>query len=162
MTDRRVLRNITGMCLVLALACSSEETPALPDTEASQGAGTQQQEPDTAAQEGPETELMREVFSYRGTGRDPFLSLLQSGDVRPMPEDLRVAGIVFDARYPAASIATLQDTIANERHTVRVGDILGRMRVVEILEGEVVMVVTEFGTERQVVLRERRTQERRP
>ena len=28
--------------------------------------------------------LVREVFAYEGGGRDPFMSLLRSGDVRPL------------------------------------------------------------------------------
>ncbi len=32
--------------------------------------------------------LVREVFSYEGGGRDPFLSLLKSGDIRPLLSDL--------------------------------------------------------------------------
>jgi len=34
--------------------------------------------------------LVREVFSYEGGGRDPFLSLLKSGDIRPLLSDLRL------------------------------------------------------------------------
>ena len=146
----------------LLFACGGSDESATPEVGAADVSGEQQQVEDTVTQEGPATELMREVFSFRGSGRDPFLSLLQSGDVRPMAEDLRVAAILFDPRYPAASVATLRDTVANERYSVRAGDVLGRMRVVEILPGEVVMVITEFGTERQVVLRQTRTQERTP
>ena len=36
--------------------------------------------------------LVREVFSYEGGGRDPFLSLLRSGDIRPLLSDLRLVG----------------------------------------------------------------------
>lgn len=145
----------------LLVACGGDEA-ALPEAGAADPTAGQQQVEDTTSQSGPATELMREVFSYRGAGRDPFLSLLQSGDVRPLPEDLRVTGIAFDARYPAASVAMLQDTVANERYSVRVGDEVGRMRVAEILPGEVVMIVTEFGTESQIVLRQTRWQERTP
>ena len=79
-----------------------------------------------------------------------------------MVEDLRVTSIAYDPRYPAASVAVLRDTIANQAYSVRVGDEVGRIRVAEILPGEVVLILTEFGIERQVVLRQRRTQERRP
>jgi hypothetical protein len=105
---------------------------------------------------------MRELFSYVGSGRDPFLSLLQSGDVRPLIEDLRITSIAYDPRYPGASIAILRDTIANEAYSVRVGDTMGRLRVAEILPGEVVLIISEFGSERQETLRQRQTQERTP
>ncbi|HLQ23807.1 MAG TPA: hypothetical protein VK132_11405, partial [Gemmatimonadales bacterium] len=42
--------------------------------------------------------LVREVFSYEGGGRDPFLSLLRSGDIRPLLSDLRLVGIYYDGR----------------------------------------------------------------
>ncbi len=96
---------------------------------------------------------MREVFSYRGSGRDPFMSLLRSGDVRPLIEDLRVTTINFNPRYPSASIAVLRDTTVNQRYTVRVGDELGRLRIAEIREREIVVVLEEFGVERQQILR---------
>jgi hypothetical protein len=106
-----------------------------------------------------ETELMREVFSYRGATRDPFISLLESGDVRPLVQDLRITSITFDPRYPAASVAVLRDTIVNRSYALRVGDEVGRIRVAEITPGQVVIIVSEFGSERQVVLRQRRRQE---
>ena len=52
------------------------------------------------------------------------------------------------------------DTIANEAYPVRVGDVLGRMTITEIHPGEVVVTITEFGSERQEILRQR--QERTP
>ena len=107
-------------------------------------------------------ELSREVFAYRGAGRDPFLSLLKSGAARPMPGDVRVRGINFDPRYPQRSVATLQDTTDMRRYTVRVGDIIGRIRIAEIRPTEVVAVVQEFGVDRQLVLPIRRRQEDTP
>jgi hypothetical protein len=111
-------------------------------------------EPDDSQTAG-ETELIREVFSYRGAGRDPFQSLLTTADIRPFLRDLRIAGITYDPRYPARSVAVLRDTVANKAYSVRVGDELGRMRVASIVPGEVLLIVAEFGSERQVVLRQR-------
>jgi hypothetical protein len=102
---------------------------------------------------------MREVFSYRGATRDPFVSLIESGDVRPLVQDLRITSITYDPRYPAASVAVLRDTILNQAYALRVGDEVGRIRVAEITPGQVVIIVSEFGSERQVVLRQRRRQE---
>ncbi len=98
------------------------------------------------------TRLVREVFAYRSGGRDPFRSLLTSGDVRPLLEDLRLMGIWYDATYPARSVAVLRDVSVNKRYDVRVDDELGRMRVVEIRPTEIVLAVEEFGVERQVTL----------
>jgi len=146
--------------LILAAACGGDD--AAPPAAAEQ---TQQLATDTGDQvimPTGETQLVREVFSYRGSGRDPFISLLQSGDVRPLIQDLRITTIAYDARYPATSVAVLRDTIVNKAYTVRVGDELGRMRVAEITPGQVVLILAEFGTERQVTLRQRRRGETIP
>jgi len=149
------------VCGGLLFACGGEEpvTQAPPGGAPAVGA---ERSTDSVVPTEAQTELMREVFSYRGSGRDPFLSLLQSSDIRPLIEDLRITAIAYDPRYPTASIAVLRDTIANEAYSVRVGDELGRLRVAEILPGEVVFIVTEFGSERQAILRQRQTQERTP
>jgi hypothetical protein len=105
------------------------------------------------------TSLVREVFGYRGAGRDPFLSLLKSGSVRPLIGDLRVAGINYDPRYPAQSVVTLQDTSQHKRYTLHVNDEVGRIHVTEIRPQEVVLTIDEFGTQRQIVLSLKRRQE---
>lgn len=156
-TDKKKL--IVALSTALFFACGGEEPAAQAPPGGAPGAGAEQQG-DTAAATESRAELMREVFSYRGSGRDPFLSLLQSGDVRPLIEDLRVTSVAYDPRYPTASVAVLRDTIANETYAVRVGDELGRLRIAEILPFEVVIVITEFGSERQEILRQR--QERTP
>ena len=156
-TDKKKL--ILALSTALCFACGGEEPAAQAPPAGAPGAAAEQQGDSAAATES-RAELMREVFSYRGTGRDPFLSLLQSGDVRPLIEDLRVTSVAYDPRYPTASVAVLRDTIANETYAVRVGDELGRLRIAEILPFEVVIVITEFGSERQEILRQR--QERTP
>lgn len=103
--------------------------------------------------------LSREVFAYRGSGRDPFQPLTKSGDLRPSPKDLRVVGITFDPRYPQRSVAVLNDVTDGRRYTVRPGDVIGRIRIVEIRVAAVVAVVQEFGVDRQLVLTLRRRQE---
>lgn len=151
--------------LVLAACTGGSEQPAASASAAPPAAAppaAQQAAPDTGAVLGPAMGLSREVFSYRGSGRDPFLSLLKSGDVRPFPKDVRVTGISFDPRYPQRSVATLQDTTAGRRYTVRVGDVIGRIRIVEIRATEVVAVVEEFGVDRPLVLPIRRRQEDTP
>jgi hypothetical protein len=144
--------SIAALGLLAGCGGNGAEAPALPvHTEA-----TAQLQPEDTVQTAGETELLREVFSFRGSGRDPFVSLLESGEVRPLVQDLRITAITYDPRYPAASVAVLRDTIVNQAYSVRVGDELGRLRVVEITPGQVVLVLSEFGSERQVVLRQRR------
>jgi len=119
---------------------------------------------DTSARDstGQALALSREVFTYSGSGRDPFLSLLRSGDMRPLPGDLRVVGITYDTRYPQRSVAVLSDVAEVKRYTVRPGDVIGRVRIVEIRTTEVIAVVQEFGVDRQIVLPLRRRQEATP
>jgi hypothetical protein len=134
-------------------------TAAVQDTSAQDTSAQDTAAQDTTAQT---LALAREVFAYRGSGRDPFMSLLRSGDVRPLPQDLRVVGINFDARYPQRSVAVLNDGTSGKRYTVRPGDVIGRIRVVEVRASEVIAVVQEFGVDRQIVLPLRRRQEATP
>jgi hypothetical protein len=151
------------VALVLAACGGGDEvTPATPPA----GPAAQASRADSAAAQVDSArasmELSREVFAYRGAGRDPFLSLLKSGASKPLPGDVQVRGITFDPRYPQRSVATLQDTTDARRYTVRVGDVIGRIRIAEIRANEVVAVVQEFGVDRQMVLPIRRRQEDTP
>jgi hypothetical protein len=56
-----------------------------------------------------EVSLNREVFSYdAGARRDPFISLMRSGDLRPMLSDLRLVTVLYDATGQN-SIAVMRD-----------------------------------------------------
>ena len=150
---------------LMAGACGGDEAPPPPrGTAVSED--TAQAAPGAQAAEEPQregdTELVREVFSFRGSGRDPFISLLRSGAVRPLLEDLRVTSINFNPRYPSASVAVLRDTTVQQRYTVRVGDEVGRLRIAAIRESEVMVIIEEFGVERQRIIRMRRRQEEQP
>lgn len=148
----------------LVAACGGDEAPPPASPPAEAGVPPAAAAADSAAPVAQDTvsttlELSREVFAYRGSGRDPFVSLLKSGDVRPLPQDLRVVGITYDPRYPQRSVAVLHDITDMRRFTVRPGDVVGRVRVVEVRATEVIAVVQEFGVDRQVVLPLRRRQE---
>ena len=93
--------------------------------------------------------LVREVFSYEGGGRDPFLSLLKTGDIRPLLSDLRLVGVYYDGRYPARSVAVLRDVTNSKVYRVKPGNIIGRLRATTIRPREIVFTVQEFGFERQ-------------
>jgi hypothetical protein len=150
----------------MALACGGTPAVPPPGTPATQppppgqqpqGVATSQstsQPPldSAAADSAARTGLVREVFAYSGGGRDPFRSLIASGAVRPLFEDLRLMAVVYDPRYPARSVAVLRDVSVNKRYDVRVDDELGRMRVIEIRPREIVLSVEEFGVERQQTL----------
>jgi len=95
---------------------------------------------------------VREVFAYEGGGRDPFMSLLRSGDVRPLLSDLKLNSIVYDGQYPARSVVVMRDVTTKRIYRVKVGDIVGRLKVTQIRPREVVFTVQEFGFERQETL----------
>lgn len=96
--------------------------------------------------------LLREAFSYQGGGRDPFLSLLKSGDVRPMINDLKLVAVVYDDRFASRSVVVLRDITTGRRYRAKAGDVIGRLRVTQIRPREVVFTVQEFGFERQQTL----------
>ena len=96
--------------------------------------------------------LLREVFAYEGGGRDPFMSLLRSGDVRPLLSDLKLTTIVYDGRYATRSVAVLRDITNRRIYRVKSGDIIGRLKVTQIRPREIVFTVQEFGFERQETL----------
>lgn len=99
----------------------------------------------------PQT-LLREVFAYEGGGRDPFMSLLKSGDVRPLLSDLKLTTVVYDGRFASRSVAVLRDITNRRIYRVKTGDIIGRLKVTQIRPREVVFTVQEFGFERQETL----------
>ena len=109
-----------------------------------------QVKPDTARTDSAAAvTLVREVFAYEGGGRDPFVSLLKSGDIRPLISDLKLRGIYYDQRYPARSVAVLRDVTNGKRYRAKTGDVMGLLKVTQIRPREIVFTVQEFGFERQ-------------
>jgi len=114
------------------------------------GAQAKLAKPDTARRDStPVVALVREKFAYEGGGRDPFVSLLKSGDIRPLLSDLKLVGIYYDQRYPVRSVAVLRDVTNGKRYRAKAGDVLGRLKVTQIRPREIVFTVQEFGFERQ-------------
>ena len=105
----------------------------------------------SAESQPPIPTLVRESFTYTADGRrDPFVSLMTSGELRPMISDLKVAAIIYDPT--GHSVAVLRDLSTNEQYRVTVGKTLGRMRVTAIQPKSVTFVLEEFGYSRQEVL----------
>ena len=93
--------------------------------------------------------LRREVFAYEQSGRrDPFVSLMTVGELRPMISDLAISGILIDPTG-RNSLAVLRDVSSKEQYRVRVGQQLGRMRVARITQRAVTFTIEEFGYSRQ-------------
>lgn len=110
---------------------------------------------DTAkkAAEAPATATFnREVFSYDGAGRrDPFLSLLSTGELRPAFNDLKLVAVAYDPTG-RKSVAVMRDVSTKDQYRVKVGQTLGRMRVAQIHPKSVTFTIDEFGYSRQDVL----------
>jgi hypothetical protein len=99
-----------------------------------------------------EVSLNREVYSYdAGARRDPFVSLMRSGELRPMLSDLRLVTVLYDPTG-RNSIAVMHDLSTKDQYRVRVGQTLGRMRVAQIQPKQVVFTVEEVGFSRQEAL----------
>ncbi len=94
----------------------------------------------------------RETFAYDRSGRrDPFISLMNTSELRPLVSDLRLVGVTFD-ESGHGSIAVLRDLGTKDQYRVRVGQSLGRMRVSSINPRAVVFTIEEFGYSRQETL----------
>jgi hypothetical protein len=89
----------------------------------------------------------REVFAYaRGERRDPFVSLMTTGVLRPVVSDLLLVGVAYS---PAGgSVAVFRDKQTKEQYRVRAGEPLGRMRVYAIEPKRVTFAIDEFGFNR--------------
>ncbi|MFI5206903.1 MAG: hypothetical protein ACHQX4_02695 [Gemmatimonadales bacterium] len=135
-------------------------TPARPGAPGAPAAAAPGQHPaasgaarsDTAAQDtGLHIDYRREVYSYQGGARDPFTSLLTTDEAQISVADLRLVSILYDPRG-GRSVAVVRDRNSPRPYRVRRGDTVGRLRVIQIRQYEVVFQVEEFGFERQEVL----------
>jgi hypothetical protein len=96
--------------------------------------------------------VTRETYAYPGLGRrDPFVSLMNSEEIRPLLADLKLVAVAFDP-LGRNSVAVLRDLSSKEQYRVKVGQELGRMRVAGIREKSVVFGIEEFGYSRQETL----------
>lgn len=158
---RRLIRIAAPLVGILAAAPrataqGSTGTPTRPVAAAvtRDAAGTVSAVKAPAARKGIPTEitLEREVFEYSGNGRrDPYKSLMTSSEVRPLLSDLRLAVVAIDPDG-RNSIAVLRDTYSKQQYRVRVGQQLGRLRVVAIKPKAVQFTMDEFGFNRTETL----------
>lgn len=93
--------------------------------------------------------INREAYVYPRAGtRDPFVSLMNTEELRPLLGDLKLVAIAFDATG-RNSVAVLRDITTKEQYRVKVGQEIGRMRVAAIHQKNVVFGIEEFGYSRQ-------------
>lgn len=94
----------------------------------------------------------RESYAYSSDARrDPFVSLMATGEMRPLLADLLLVGVIYDGAG-RNSVASLIDATTNESYRVKVGNVLGRMKVVKIGLQEITLDIDEFGFSRQETL----------
>jgi type II secretory pathway pseudopilin PulG len=103
-------------------------------------------------QKAREIEVMRETFAYTGGTRDPFASLINGSSTGPEIADLDLVGVYQDLRSSDNSVVVLREKATAKRHKLRVGDQLGRARLVQIRPRDVVFTIRDFGFERQETL----------
>jgi hypothetical protein len=96
--------------------------------------------------------ITRETYNYGGVGRrDPFVSLMNTEELRPLYNDLKLVAVAYD---PSGrnSVAVLRDVTSKLQYRVKVGQEIGRMRVASIGPKSVVFGIEEFGYSRQETL----------
>lgn len=103
-------------------------------------------------QKAREIEVMRETFAYAGGTRDPFASLINGSATGPEIADLDLVGVYQDLRSSGNSVVVLREKATAKRHKMRVGDQLGRARLVQIRPRDAVFTIRDFGFERQETL----------
>ena len=117
---------------------------------------------DDSARKAKDLELSRETFAYSGAARDPFNSLFNMAKNGPELADLQLVGIYQNLRTPAASVAVFREKDGGKRHKLRAGDQVGRSRLVQIRERNVVFMIEDFGFERQDTLSLRKQEDLTP
>jgi hypothetical protein len=105
-----------------------------------------------SVQRAREIDVMRETFAYAGGTRDPFASLINVDKNGPEIADLDLVGVYLDLRTPSNTVVVLREKASAKRHKMRVGDELGRARLVQIRARDAVFKIQDFGFERQETL----------
>ncbi|HLA91575.1 MAG TPA: hypothetical protein VJL28_14195 [Gemmatimonadaceae bacterium] len=156
-----------GKAGALPAAAAQAGARSAPGARGAQGAPTKAdsaraaQAADSAARRGSASQsggkgtvtFYREEFSYSDEGRrDPFVSLMASGELKPLLADLSLIAVLYDHVAPNRSVAVLEDVSTRETYRVTVGDVVGRMKVVKIGQQDITFSIDEFGFSRQETL----------
>jgi hypothetical protein len=99
-----------------------------------------------------EIEVMRETFAYGGGTRDPFASLIDVASTGPDFGNLELVGVYQNLRSRSNSLVVLREKVSGKRYKLRVGDDVGRARLVQIRPRDAVFTIQDFGYERQETL----------
>ena len=140
-----------------SLAATAGTTAAAATAAAKPAADSLDQDTEAAladsVQRAREIEVLRETFAYAGGTRDPFSSLMNKDKSGPEIGDLDLVGVYLDLRTPSNNVVVLREkATTGKRHKMRVGDQLGRSRLVQIRARDAVFTIQDFGFERQETL----------
>jgi hypothetical protein len=157
-----------GQLPAAAAQAGAQNVPGTPQEAAAMRAAREQQAvqqraaaADSAARRGRASQsggkgaviVYREEFSYADNGRrDPFVSLMASGELKPLLTDLALIGVLYDEAQPGRSLAVLVDGSSNETYRVKAGNTLGRMKVLKVGQKDITFSLDEFGFSRQETL----------
>jgi len=141
-------------------AAETAEAPAAPPQAATLAATGPEQAPEESAR--PESDVLREAYSYGGGARDPFQSLVNAKNAGPELSDLQLVGVYQDMRSAANSVAIVREKKTAKRFKLRTGDQVGRLRVAQIRPKDVVFTIEDFGFERQETLSLRKQEDVTP
>ena len=141
-------------------AAEPAEAPAGPAQATTLAATGPGQAPEESAR--PESDVLREAYSYGGGARDPFQSLVNAKNAGPELSDLQLVGVYQDMRSAANSVAIVREKQTAKRYKLRTGDQVGRLRVAQIRPKDVVFTIEDFGFERQETLSLRKQEDVTP
>jgi hypothetical protein len=139
-----------------------EAAPPQPQAATLAATGPAAKDPPQADEARPESDVLRESYSYGGGTRDPFLSLVNQKDSGPELSDLQLVGVYQDVRSAANSVAIVRNKKDGQRFKLRTGDQVGRLRVAQIRTKDVVFTIEDFGFERQETLSLRKQEDVTP
>ncbi|MFN2315420.1 MAG: hypothetical protein ABR551_05660 [Gemmatimonadales bacterium] len=147
------------LLVLVAAACGGGEVSQydeagnpLPGTPAADSAAAAAARPPRQVLADVDTVILREVFSYAGGNRDPFVSMLGTTVSGPELTDLELTGIYYMNDNPSQSVAVLRERVSNRRHSVRAGQRLGRLYVAEVGIQDVWFTIDDFGVTRREML----------
>lgn len=143
---------VAAACFLLAVQSAGAQAPTRTASAPAKGAAGAKGAADVRRADSSVVVIERETFAYASAGRrDPFRSLLTTSDLRPLLAELRLVGVAADPEG-RNSVAVLRDLTTKAQHRVRVGQLLGRMRVAQIRPRAVVFTIEELGFSRQETL----------
>lgn len=116
---------------------------------------------DTAAVAGQHP-MLRETYTYQGSARDPFKSVLVTAQRGPELADLKLVAIIYDSRSPSNSLVTFREIGSDRRYTWHQGERAGRITVGEVSATDVTLMQDDFGVVHRQAYTLRKTEDGNP